>query len=422
MSESLSDFTPPSVGNNIIEEKQKKQNLILEFLNGRNPQDLSDEEFDKLQEMSSNKYFDHRNPEHKTIIENRKTFYAWEAYIASVNDRKHISYLDNDYGLNIYFINRYYYKIPQLASDYSNEDSFLVKLRDETVSIHDRRHIQIPSSIAKIVADPDEPEMTDEAMNNRGIINWGLYAYDLNLHLTIDRREYENLRQTFSFYFALKMSQVDLMDIDIFLGYQLEVSFDNNLAEFTRFLTLLMRRYDTIEFEKSKLNKKNINIKKVIQKEILSEKLIRSVNEWIKMRLALSTQTPKQATVEQNEQQQEESNEEVDKSYMTNAQWVLAYHYGYKYLTGGTEPRGMSNLTDVARFIHLLAQKKPILKTNSSDIYQKLQKAPNFKSDQSLITDLIYVKDLFQKHGIDGVIQLIENEINTAKQEKFNKD
>jgi hypothetical protein len=183
-----------------------------------------------------------------------------------------------------------------------------------------------------------------------------------------------------------------------------------------------MRRYDAIEIEKSVSNKKNKNTKEVIRKEILSEKLIRSVNEWIKFRLALSTQTPKQAMVEQKEQQQGEFNEEVGKNYLTNAQWVLAYHYGYTYLTGGTEPRAMSNLTDVARFIHLLAQKKPILKTNSSDIYQKLQKSPNFKSDQSLITDLIYIKDLFKKHGIDGVIQLIENEINTAKQEKLNKD
>lgn len=105
----------------------------------------------------------------------------------------------------------------------------------------------------------------------------------------------------------------------------------------------------------------------------------------------------------------------------TNSHWVLIFYYWIKSYIN-SEPRHLGELTSLARFIHLISGKSPIKVTNSSDIYQKLQKSPNFKNDQYLIPDLSYTKDLFQKYGMNEAAQLIENEINIAKQEKLNKD
>ena len=405
-------------------ERQKKlmdsNRKGLDFLNGRDISELTNEELDALKEILGDNFLDPRNNEHQQIIKNRKAYQIWEDYLKDVNDRSQISHLDSEYGLDIHNINRYYYNISAIALDDTGNDPFLDKLRDSTVFIHDSRLIQIPHEIAKAVANPDESDMSDESMNIRGVIYWGSFAYDLKLHLTIDKREYENLRSTFCLYFALKMSQVELMDIDIFLDYQLEVTFDNNLAEFTRFLTLLIRSYDIIELEKSTLDKKQESIKETVRKDILSEKLIRSVNEWIQLRLLVSLQTSKLNSGLQ-EQNEVEYNEE-GKRYLSNSQWVLVFHYGYSFLTGGLDPRLSSNLTDFARFIHLIGKKKPMLKPTSSEIYTKLQKAPNFKNDQYLIQDLVHIKDLFLKHGINGAAKLVENEIDITKKEKLNKD
>lgn len=395
----------------------------IALLNGRDTSELNDEELDILKGIYGNNFLDPYNPEQKKIADNMKAYHAWENYLKVVNDRKQLSHLDNEFGLNIYYINSRYYSIGKIASDDTSNDPFLEKLRDETIFIHDKRRIQIPTEIAKAIAKPDEPDMTDEAMNSRGVIYWGGYAYDLNLYLTIDRREYENIRQTFCFYFALKMSQVDLMDIDLFLDYQLEVNFDNNMSEFTRFLTLLIRRYQAIDLEKNTFDKKHKFVKETIHREIISEILSKSVNEWVQLRLMSSIQhKAKQQNNDLQEQYNGEIGVEEQKEHLTNSQWVLVFHYGYSFLTGGSDPRASGNLTDFARFIHLIGKKKPMLKPTSSEIYLKLQKSPNFKSDQYLIQDLIHVKDLFQKHGITGAAQLVDNEIDITKQEKLNKD
>ena len=76
------------------------------FLNGRNPNDLSDEEFDQLQEISGNNFLDKRNPEHVQMMTNDLIFDARKAYLEKANDRSKVGALDWDLGLNIRNINK----------------------------------------------------------------------------------------------------------------------------------------------------------------------------------------------------------------------------------------------------------------------------------------------------------------------------
>lgn len=89
------------------------------------------------------------------------------------------------------------------------------------------RKLHFPIRTARAIADPDEPTMSEQSMNERGVIIFGGYACDLNLEVTLDKREHDDihLRGAFSLFFALRLSQIDIMRIMSFLDYQLDKTF-----------------------------------------------------------------------------------------------------------------------------------------------------------------------------------------------------
>ncbi|MFN3341368.1 MAG: hypothetical protein ACK40M_01650 [Flavobacteriales bacterium] len=61
---------------------------------------------------------------------------------------------------------------------------------------------------------------------------------DLWLGYIIKRKDYG-----YDYFFALKLSHLDLMEIDAFLDFQLENSYNGDLSVFSRFLDVLLRKY-----------------------------------------------------------------------------------------------------------------------------------------------------------------------------------
>jgi len=98
----------------------------------------------------------------------------------------------------------------------------------------------------------------------------------------------------------------------------------------------------------------------------------------------------------------------------SNSQMVLIFYYFFKQC--GIEPRLDVDIAPIAKFIHLITNKE-FTKTQNSDFYKKLQRAPNFKSDKGLINDLESIKPLFEKVQLNEVVKLIEQEINVARSE-----
>jgi hypothetical protein len=47
----------------------------------------------------------------------------------------------------------------------------------------------------------------------------------------------------YSLFFTYKLRQIDLLDMDDFLNYQLEQNYENNFTRFSRFLSLTLRKY-----------------------------------------------------------------------------------------------------------------------------------------------------------------------------------
>lgn len=109
---------------------------------------------------------------------------------------------------------------------------------------------------------------------------------------------------------------------------------------------------------------------------------------------------------------EEKANVELES--FTNSQVVLIFYFFFKY--AGIEPRKDLDVAPIAKFIHLITGKN-FTGTANSDVYKKLQKAPNFKTDKALIEDLKDIKSLFMKVELNEIVKMIDNEIDIARSE-----
>ena len=80
--------------------------------------------------------------------------------------------------------------------------------------------------------------------------------YDIFCMEEIERKD-----DFFDYFFACKLRHLSLLDIDGFLNFHLDYSFNNNLTEFARFLQLTMRQHEHLQF---------------------NPQLVETINEWIK--------------------------------------------------------------------------------------------------------------------------------------------
>ncbi len=103
---------------------------------------------------------------------------------------------------------------------------------------------------------------------------------------------------------------------------------------------------------------------------------------------------------------------------LTNNQTVLLFYYGLKEL--GIEPRQTTDVTIVAKFIHLILGKE-VSSISNSDFYKRLKKVPNFNKDRRLIEDLKTIKPCFEKAQMKEAIKAINKEIATASRELKSK-
>lgn len=98
----------------------------------------------------------------------------------------------------------------------------------------------------------------------------------------------------------------------------------------------------------------------------------------------------------------------------TEYQVILIFDYFFK--SCGIETRTNIDVSAMARFLHLIT-KKNFTNLQNSEIYLKLRKVPNFKSDKNLLKDLEKIKPLFENCGLKDCIEEINNEIGRCLNE-----
>lgn len=181
--------------------------------------------------------------------------------------------------------------------------------------------------------------------------------------------------EIFEFFFALKLSQVDILNIDKFLEYQLNQS---KAEDFKRFIELLLRKY----------------------KNFISVDIITTACEWLNKNNKLFTTNMENSV-----------DEKGIKKEFTTARQVLAVYYLMEELNVFKN----ADKTDVARFIQFLTGKEAgVSKINDTTIYKKV-KSPLSKNDKQLESDLQFIRKHFEKLGLNSITDKINKEINSKE-------
>lgn len=97
----------------------------------------------------------------------------------------------------------------------------------------------------------------------------------------------------------------------------------------------------------------------------------------------------------------------------TEHQQILALHFLLKQL--GITPRADVNISDVARFAHLIT-KHPITHIDNSRKSQILKNILSEKSDKKHLSDLQFIRPFFEKLLLNKAVETIDQEIKDRKE------
>jgi hypothetical protein len=176
----------------------------------------------------------------------------------------------------------------------------------------------------------------------------------------------------FDLFFVLKILQTDIMELDRFLQFQLENNFQE-CAEFISFLKAICSKYS----------------------ELLEDR-----------------HTPILTDFTDSLSKKNESRVEAAKSisdYTLNRQVLFMYYLLNK---AGVE-KTVVDTTEIARIIQGITTRQIAAKRiENTDIYKRLKNPLKDNSKGSFKSDLVFVRNLFEKLSLSDVVSEINKEIN----------
>ncbi len=303
----------------------------------------------------------------------------WRQYLEQANDRSSIPPDDDRYGINTCFIGAHFGLPGHLTTEKSGE---IPAFRERLLLNLQGRNLGIPARNAGAVFQPDNNSTHLEYLEMRGVYFRADMAYDLLTPLTLTLNN-----SHFDYFFALKCAQIDLMELDRFLAYQLQESFAGNFPHFEAFLHNLFRKYNAANTAQ---NAAGFQISTEIQETTL---------DWLK-RNAFMESTPR--IMKQNAA----TNPALPD--LTTYQWALVFHYSLAAL--GLTARVDLDTSDVARFMHVVLG-KPLPKIQNSEIYKTYREASVDTFRPQLLPDLERIRPLFEQAGFSKALESIDKKI-----------
>lgn len=228
------------------------------------------------------------------IYQNYKVIEDWKHQLSPLEDNREHS---EKFGINIYEIMTHGRKNIGDWSNNSKNDPFIERILDYVVNIHFNHKLFLDTETVRILYDPINEGYENlygtEAYGEEYIRDLGGLPYslidkltkngwhiiseeedlfiDLKIPITLNLIDYEKDVQIFSFFFALRLSQVDIMDTTAFLDYQLSITFKSDFAKFKSFLLALCIKYKNITLDA--FEEEN--------KQILTTEIVDLVKDWI---------------------------------------------------------------------------------------------------------------------------------------------
>lgn len=100
---------------------------------------------------------------------------------------------------------------------------------------------------------------------------------------------------------------------------------------------------------------------------------------------------------------------------ITRSRQLLAIYYALK-AGFGIEHRRNANISDIAKFVHLMTGTK-FNGLNNSEIYKKYKDIPGHKEGAELVKDLKFIRHYFETLEIKEAVKLIDEDIARAMQD-----
>lgn len=234
---------------------------------------------------------------------------------------------------------------------------------------------------------PGEPRYMEYFMQPQGE-GLALISYSENCILTFEEDE------EFDYFFALKMSILDLMDLHEFLEYQITANFKDDKKKFKRFLQTMLIKYQKL-FETT-------SIPKVVN-NFISEELI-SETETVKPDIPNPIPQEKMAT------------EETKKDDTTSRQHVIALHYLFEAMEITNYDR-----TALARFVQFLNGKEKGAKSIINTSIYAFSKDPFGLSPKELTKTLEAIRPFFKELGLITPLELLDKKLESISSPRKNK-
>lgn len=202
------------------------------------------------------------DPEEKLIINQLQIRRAWDEKVGNLQPTAIYSG-HQDLEINtgaILSADRIY---ENEVAKYSIDNYLLYEVADYLRRSYDRRGFSFHRSLASAIADPDQPN-DETRIQMMGILLWGETGYDLRVPLLLTKKDDD---KEFDFFFIMKLIRLDVVDMDAFLEYQMSINFDNHVEKFSRYLQMLIRKFQSNDVLK------------------LGAGTVETILEWIKMKL-----------------------------------------------------------------------------------------------------------------------------------------
>ena len=185
----------------------------------------------------------------------------------ALNPRIDKDHDDSKFGINTYEIISHFGSWGELRT---TKDDFIVYLIQSIIETMYQRGMGLPEEYAKFTFGFEQVESTKKK-DIKGLIFFDFGdAFDLENPITLKRND-----EFFRLFFLIRLSLIEPDQIDEFLEYQLQVSFDNDTQAFQRFTSLLLRhqrKWKTPKIEGG-----------FFYKKIVNKRYIKTVEEWFMM-------------------------------------------------------------------------------------------------------------------------------------------
>jgi hypothetical protein len=343
-------------------------------------------------------------PKSGVILPDNGLFSRWKHYVQEKNDRNNVHSDDDLWGINTQVIGSRL-GLPQTLATSNNPEIRL--FRQNLAALFQFKDLYMSEADAVEAYSEDHNIKNKSDLEPIGLFTEVNSVIDSWLSVTVRFDE-----PHFDYFFTLKLCQLDIMEVDRFLAYQLRESFKMERPLFRKFLSRISKKYR---------NRKSgfipgapvigPDLNEIIQEKIaeLSQMKTKEENLPIKPDNANSTLAPSL----------KHTKPDVMHPVFSTRQWSAMLVVALEAL-GLDQIKIDDHVSNVARLLHIILGKQ-MNELSNSEPYKKISDVFSNKSEIQLKKDFKVVRLHFQQVGWAKALEIIDLKIKQLEEKEEKK-